>query len=360
MEISLCMIVKNEENVIDRCLNSVKNVVDEIIIVDTGSTDNTVAKAENLGAIVYKFKWIDDFAEARNYSFSKATKDYILWLDADDILEDDDVKKLEELKVNLDQSVDSVMMNYVLQVDKYGNSIYSLKRNRLVKRSRNFRWIGYVHEYLEVYGNIIQSDINIVHKKDKEYTSRNLEIYEKKISSGIELSIRDILYYGNELYDNGRYDDAIEQYVKFIKTKQGWVEDVKTACYKLADCYMYKNDKENELKYILKSFEYDVPRADFCCRLAYKFLEENKLEVAIYWYRLALNSAPKDASASLINHEVYTYLPWIQLCVCYSRMGNMEEAYICNEMAAKYKEDDEYVKNNREFLKDKVNLSLGE
>ncbi|MBC5997895.1 glycosyltransferase family 2 protein [Romboutsia hominis] len=354
------MIVKNEENVIDRCLNSVKNVVDEIIIVDTGSTDNTVAKAENLGAIVYKFKWIDDFAEARNYSFSKATKDYILWLDADDILEDDDVKKLEELKVNLDQSVDSVMMNYVLQVDKYGNSIYSLKRNRLVKRSRNFRWIGYVHEYLEVYGNIIQSDINIVHKKDKEYTSRNLEIYEKKISSGIELSIRDILYYGNELYDNGRYDDAIEQYVKFIKTKQGWVEDVKTACYKLADCYMYKNDKENELKYILKSFEYDVPRADFCCRLAYKFLEENKLEVAIYWYRLALNSAPKDASASLINHEVYTYLPWIQLCVCYSRMGNMEEAYICNEMAAKYKEDDEYVKNNREFLKDKVNLSLGE
>ena len=360
MEISLCMIVKNEENVIDRCLNSVKNVVDEIIIVDTGSTDNTVAKAENLGAIVYKFKWIDDFAEARNYSFSKATKDYILWLDADDILEDDDVKKLEELKVNLDQSVDSVMMNYVLQVDKYGNSIYSLKRNRLVKRIRNFRWIGYVHEYLEVYGNIIQSDINIVHKKDKEYTSRNLEIYEKKISSGIELSIRDILYYGNELYDNGRYDDAIEQYVKFIKTKQGWVEDVKTACYKLADCYMYKNDKENELKYILKSFEYDVPRADFCCRLAYKFLEENKLEVAIYWYRLALSSAPKDASASLINHEVYTYLPWIQLCVCYSRMGNMEEAYICNEMAAKYKEDDEYVKNNREFLKDKVNLSLGE
>ena len=212
MEISLCMIVKNEENVIDRCLNSVKNVVDEIIIVDTGSTDNTVAKAENLGAIVYKFKWIDDFAEARNYSFSKATKDYILWLDADDILEDDDVKKLEELKVNLDQSVDSVMMNYVLQVDKYGNSIYSLKRNRLVKRSRNFRWIGYVHEYLEVYGNIIQSDINIVHKKDKEYTSRNLEIYEKKISSGIELSIRDILYYGNELYDNGRYDDAIYSY----------------------------------------------------------------------------------------------------------------------------------------------------
>ena len=358
MEISLCMIVKNEENVIDRCLNCVKDVVDEMIIVDTGSTDNTIAKAESLGAKIYNFQWIDDFAEARNFSFSKATKDYILWLDADDVLEEDDVKKLRELKESVNECVDSVIMNYVLQVDKNGNSVYSLKRNRLVKKNRNFRWVGYVHEYLEVYGNIIQSEINIVHKKDKEYTNRNLEIYENKLSSGEELSIRDILYYGNELYDNGRYDDAIKQYIKFIDTKQGWVEDIKTACYKLADCYMYKNDKDNELKYILKSFEYDVPRADFCCRLAYKFLEENKIETAIYWYRLAIQSVPKDESASLINHEMYTYLPWIQLCVCYSRIGNMKEAYLCNEMAAKYKEDDEYVKYNREFLKDKVDLSI--
>ena len=74
MEISLCMIVKNEENVIDRCLNCVKDVVDEMIIVDTGSTDNTIAKAESLGAKIYNFQWIDDFAEARNFSFSKSTR----------------------------------------------------------------------------------------------------------------------------------------------------------------------------------------------------------------------------------------------------------------------------------------------
>ena len=97
MEISLCMIVKNEENVIDRCLNCVKDVVDEMIIVDTGSTDNTIAKAESLGAKIYNFQWIDDFAEARNFSFSKATKDYILWLDADDVLEEDDIVILKEL-----------------------------------------------------------------------------------------------------------------------------------------------------------------------------------------------------------------------------------------------------------------------
>ena len=74
--ISLCMIVKNEEAVLARCLESVKDVVDEIIIVDTGSTDKTKQIAYRYTQNVYDFEWIDDFSAARNYSFSKATKDY--------------------------------------------------------------------------------------------------------------------------------------------------------------------------------------------------------------------------------------------------------------------------------------------
>ena len=80
------MIVKNENLVLENCLNSVKDLVDEIIIVDTGSTDNTKEIAKKYTDKIYDFKWVDDFSKARNYSFSKATKDYILWLDADDYL----------------------------------------------------------------------------------------------------------------------------------------------------------------------------------------------------------------------------------------------------------------------------------
>ena len=155
MEISLCMIVKDESSVIERCLNSVRELVDEIIIVDTGSCDDTVEKVKALGAIVYNFKWINDFSKARNFSFSKATKDYILWLDADDILNEQDICKFKFLKENLDINVDSVTMNYILSTDENGKYLTSLKRNRLVKRTNNFRWIGSVHEYLEVYGNIL-------------------------------------------------------------------------------------------------------------------------------------------------------------------------------------------------------------
>ncbi|RDY25336.1 glycosyltransferase family 2 protein [Romboutsia weinsteinii] len=354
MEISLCMIAKNEEDVIARCISSIKDIVDEIIIVDTGSTDNTIEIAKNLGASVYEFEWIDDFSKARNYSFSKATKDYILWLDADDILNPDDIDKFRELKSNVNNLVDSVTMNYVLTVGPKGEFISSLRRNRLVKRERNFKWIGQVHEYLEVYGNIINSDINVIHKKEKAYTNRNLRIYEESIAQGKELSTRDKYYYANELCDNGRYDEAIEQYIKFINTNEGWVEDIKGACSKIADCYSYKKDSENELRYLFKSFEYDVPRADFCCRLGHKFFGENKLDIAIYWYNQAINAAPKEGNLSLINHDTYTFTPWVQLCVCHDRKGDMKLAIECNEMAAKYKPDSPAVKHNREYFKTKI------
>ncbi|MFR2459147.1 MAG: glycosyltransferase, partial [Christensenellales bacterium] len=76
--VSLCMIVKNEEVVLKRCIDSVRDAVDEVIIVDTGSQDNTRAIASELTPKVYDFEWIDDFAAARNYAFSLASCDYIM------------------------------------------------------------------------------------------------------------------------------------------------------------------------------------------------------------------------------------------------------------------------------------------
>ena len=84
--ISLCIIVRNEENTIGCCLDSVKGIPDEIVIVDTGSTDRTKEIVEKYADRIFDFTWIDDFAAARNLAFSQATMDYILWLDADDML----------------------------------------------------------------------------------------------------------------------------------------------------------------------------------------------------------------------------------------------------------------------------------
>lgn len=85
--ISLCMIVRNEEDVLGRCLASAADLMDEIIIVDTGSTDHTKEIAAEYTEKIYDFPWIDDFSAARNTAFSKANCDYCMWLDADDILQ---------------------------------------------------------------------------------------------------------------------------------------------------------------------------------------------------------------------------------------------------------------------------------
>ena len=123
--ISLCMIVKNEEDVLARCLESAKPAVEEIILVDTGSTDRTKEIARSFTDKIYDFAWIDDFSAARNFSFSKASMDYCMWLDADDVLLPADREALLRLKETLSPSVDVVMMKYHTEFDETGKPTFS-------------------------------------------------------------------------------------------------------------------------------------------------------------------------------------------------------------------------------------------
>ena len=96
-KVSLTMIVRNEEENLPRCLESVQGLFDEIIVVDTGSTDRTKEIAAGFGARVFDFAWIDDFSAARNVALDHASGDYALWLDADDVIEPSQKEKLREL-----------------------------------------------------------------------------------------------------------------------------------------------------------------------------------------------------------------------------------------------------------------------
>lgn len=103
-----------------------------MIIVDTGSTDYTKDIARTFGATVYDFAWIDDFSAARNFTFGKAKKDYILWLYADDVLEEQDRARFHHLKEQQDFDNDAVSMPYHLTLDEEGKPVQYLRRNRLV------------------------------------------------------------------------------------------------------------------------------------------------------------------------------------------------------------------------------------
>ncbi|MHB1651443.1 MAG: glycosyltransferase family 2 protein [Desulfitobacteriaceae bacterium] len=355
--ISLCMIVKDEENVIARCLDTVQDIVDEIIIIDTGSNDRTKEIVSRYTDHIYDFSWIDDFAAARNYAFSQATMDYILWLDADDIVLEEDRQRLLELKKALDPSIDAVNMHYVLAFDQYGQAAFSLRRNRLVKKCRHFKWLGAVHEYLEVQGVVLETDIAVTHKGDNNATDRNLRIYENRLAKGEEFGPRDLYYYANELREHQQFSKAVEFYQKFLALGAGWVEDEISACSRLADCYSVLGDPKEERMSLLKSFNYDSPRAEFCCRLGYQDLQASKYEQAVFWYKLATELENPTESWGPINHAYWTWLPHLQLCVCFDHLGQHELAYKHNELARTFIPNDPSVLHNKKYLEDVLGLT---
>ncbi|MWC27717.1 glycosyltransferase family 2 protein [Paenibacillus sp. MMS18-CY102] len=348
--ITLCLIVKNEEDVLRRCLDSAAGIADEIVIVDTGSTDRTKAIAAAYTEAIYDFEWIEDFAAARNFAFSQATSAYILWLDADDIFLEADRKKLLELKSSLSEEVDTVSMNYHLSQDEYGRVTRSLRRNRLVKRSRGFKWVGAVHEYLEVYGVSLASDIAVTHASLRHDHDRNLRIYENRLAAGEAFGPRDLYYFANELKDHARYEEAIAQYAKFLGTGEGWVEDNIAACGKLSDCCAAIGNSELTLDYALLSFRYGSPLPEFCCRIGFWHLNKGAYATAAYWYEAALQAPNPEQAWSLRNLSCETWLPHLQLCVCYDKLGDLQKAYRHNEQARAFRPNDAAVLYNKAYL----------
>lgn len=348
--ISLCMIVKNEEETLARCLDTVKDIVDEINIVDTGSTDRTVEIAKQYTDRVFYYEWTNNFSAARNESFKYATKDYILYLDADDVVLEADQAKLKELKETLDPSVDSVSMYYDAGSDEFGNVTLRYRRNRLLKREKNFQWYGDCHNYINVRGKIINSDVSITHKKVRHAVGRTVSVFEQKISRGDTFSPRDYFYYGNELRENGRHEDAIKSYDTCTSMKEGWVEDKIFACIHRGDCYRALNDTNNELTSLFESFKYAPPRAEACCRIGYNFHRKRDYKTAAYWYEQAAQQVPDPDRWSFIYNAYYTWYPHLQLCVCYYHMGDHQKSYEHNEEAAKYRPTDPSVLYNRKLF----------
>ncbi|MCR1874327.1 glycosyltransferase family 2 protein [Paraclostridium bifermentans] len=160
------MIVKNEEKNIKRCLDSIESIADEIIIVDTGSNDETLNICSNYNAKVINHKWNNDFSEARNVSLEYATKDYILFLDADEEISKEDLKKLKALL-----SSKKLAEGYFFRLTNIINGIEvgEYVVFRFFKNKKKYRFRGKVHEQI---ANCIQK-----HNKDKCIENIDIKIY---------------------------------------------------------------------------------------------------------------------------------------------------------------------------------------
>ncbi len=349
--ISLCMIVKNEEMHLARCLDSVAGLADEIIIIDTGSDDRTKEIASGYTSKVYSYPWKDDFSEARNYSFSKASMDYCMWLDADDILEEAGKEKMIQLKQSLSSDIDMVMMKYNTAFDEEGRPVFSYFRERWVRNSPQYRWVGAVHEVIPPKGSILYSDIAVCHKKLKAANpDRNLKIYQKLIAGGKYLEPRQQYYYGRELYYHKQYEEAISVLEAFLLTEDGWVENKIEACSVCASCYENLGREQDALDALLRSMSFDLPRAELCCEIGKHFLEHGNCRNAIYWYKAALQAQKKEQSGGFVLPDCYDYVPFLQLCVCYDRLGDTKLAAEYNEKAGACKPYSQAYLYNKQYF----------
>ncbi|MGO5067005.1 glycosyltransferase [Clostridium sporogenes] len=247
-DISLCMIVKNEETNLGRCLSSVHDLVDEIIVVDTGSTDKTVEIAKKYNAKVHYFPWCNDFSAARNESLKYASKDWILIMDGDDEFCKEDKEKFKNL-IKKDLNKNIIYFFETLNYSGYSVNANDISINlnpRLFKNNYGFHYEGEVHNQLVNYEKDVQGkayDLRIHHygylnqniiSKDKR--NRNITLLREQIKKG---------------------------------------EDIKFAYFNLGNEYFALNDKKSALENYYKSYKDFNPNAGYASRLIERIIISN-------------------------------------------------------------------------------------
>lgn len=351
IEISVSIIVKNEERVIARLLECAKKFADEIIVVDTGSTDKTVQIALEYTDKVYYFAWKNDFSAARNYAFSHATKECVMWLDADDVITDENIQKIIELKNG--ERADTYMLKYDIAFDENGKTTFSYYRERILKNCKYAKWVGAVHEVIVPFGNVKYTDISISHKKVYENEKgRNLKIYKKLIKSGYTLNEREQYYYARELYYNGFCSSAEKLFKKVIKT-QIFMSDKRESYIMLADLLLKRKKYSLALKYLFEGLKGFPPTSEYMCKIGEVLLYVDNLHLSAVFYNAAIDN--EYDKSGFFKKDYGEIIPALSLCRIYYLLGDIEKSLEYQNKAKAFNPKDERVLYNEKFFNEHLN-----
>ncbi len=227
--ISQCMIVKNEEENMERALSWGKGIVSEQIVVDTGSTDRTVEIAERMGAKVYHFEWINDFSAAKNYAISKAKYEWIAFLDADEYFLEKDAQKLPSCVQKLQNTSCSGIQTSWANLDAHGNIVSIFSQIRIIKNLPKLRYEGKIHEALALTdGSTMEAldataDLTIFHTGYTESAyekkeGRNLRMIQEELKKNPK-DYRMLGYLGKEyalIGENEQAEQAFREAIQYI------------------------------------------------------------------------------------------------------------------------------------------------
>ena len=327
--VSVCMIVRDEAPVMDRCLKNAARFADEIIVADTGSTDATRSIAERYTDKVFDFAWRDDFAAARNFSYEKASCDYIMWLDADDDIEAEDTERLLELKRNMPPEADAVFFAYT--GDAADDNIYSdgiVLRDRMIRRALDPRWVYPIHEAIPIqreWNRLLRPDIRIYHRKARvNEQRRNLRIFERKLSEGFVMNDFNRAYYCRELVTDGRWEEGAQAYSEVL------ADGNKSSIYYALPFFitaMKKLGRYGELGASLEEYlERFGPDSMVLCTLGDLMRRAGEYGKARDCY-LRATETEEDLGDLHVHYPAFrNFLPWIGLCRLRLSAGDTKQA----------------------------------
>ncbi len=356
--ISLCMIVKNEEEHLPHALSSVRDAVDEIIIVDTGSTDNTVEIAKSFGAKVYYYEWNNDFASARNEALKYATCDWILSMDADDEMNLEQVKRLKMILKDLDDDILGV------QLPIYSNTPDgNVMTNYLIRLFRNNLGIKFsrkIHEVVDfsihkLGGRIIRAtDIPVIHRgyEKPDAIKRKVERNFKLIKEEVEDNPEDAsmwMYLAKSYCSIGDIENGVYAYKKAIDIAGSnpiFRFAKLVSLIDLATLYLNRGDLDLAELYALDAVNFDpnFPEAHYIAGNVY--YRKRRFDEAYSEFQKVLEVDPMKSFGLVFSSTVRGLPLYVMLTACAIELKRYSEAVIYGENALRISEDNPDIFNN--------------
>jgi len=358
--LSLCLIVKptkEEAKLLERCLTYVASNVDEICITQAGDKPNKEV-SEVIKAYKGKesfFKWENDFAKARNYNFSQAKGDWILWLDSDDVLKGahnlpDVIKTMEE------KTIDIGVMNYLYHFNK--NKICDTKhlKSRIIKNDGCVEWVGKVHEDFKenrTLDTCFIENIEVLHITDDERVvesaERNYEIASQTLKTAPQ-DARSYWLMGNALIMKQEPKKASEMFIKYIELSDSDEEKY------LANLMIF--ELINDQKYAKDAWILRPTYPDAYIKLGEWCYKNKKYQEALNFLELGLQMPIPDKEIIAYNPREYDLLPMLTMARIYFEMAQFEKAVAVVNKLEKMFPNEEIVTSLGKLIKDEMKECL--